>query len=57
MLYIDRNWTGTVQFSRNMPVDFRRKWPLVLFHANLPIFVFIKKRKKDIKKKTIIYYY
>lgn len=53
MLYIDRNWTGTVQFSRNMPVYFRRKWPLVLFHANLPIFVFIKKRKKDIKKRLL----
>lgn len=50
MLYIDRNRTGTVQFSRAMPVYFRRKWPLVLFHANLPIFVFIKKRKNDINK-------
>lgn len=53
MSYIDKNRTDSVQCSRDMPVYFRRKWSLVLFHANLQIFDFIKKRKKNINKRLL----
>lgn len=53
MSYIDRTRTDIVQCSRAMSVYCRGKWPLVLFHTNLQIFVFIKKRKKNINKRLL----
>lgn len=36
-----------------MPINFRRKWPLVLFHANLSMFIFINKIK-DTNKRLLL---
>lgn len=52
---IGRNRIITVQFSGAMPLYFRRKWPLVSFQANLPIFFFFTKKRKNYINKGLLF--